>query len=153
MPVGQIDWPSKILSSPSDKHKSLYDFAKSALWCARSVSPEGRIAIVTDVEAECGGCGVSQRSFGSADEWHGADGEVVWSWHPGADAQRNALARCRDTGARKPVPGEITYKPLKPSRREGRAFRAKPVVTAACVFCCRRAMGAAGARSSLRPPS
>jgi hypothetical protein len=30
---------------------------------------------------------VSQRSFGFADEWHGADGEVVWSWHPGADAK------------------------------------------------------------------
>jgi hypothetical protein len=32
------------------------------------------------------------------------DGEVVWSWHPGADAERNALARCRDTGARKAGP-------------------------------------------------
>jgi hypothetical protein len=41
-----------------------------------------------------------------ADEQLGAHGEVVWSWRPGAGAQRNARARCRDTGARKPVPGE-----------------------------------------------
>jgi hypothetical protein len=39
----------------------------------------------------------------------GADDEIVWSWHPGADAKR-----CEDnrnaTGAKKPVPEEITYK-------------------------------------------
>jgi hypothetical protein len=32
------------------------------------------------------------------------------------------------TGARKPVPGEITKQPLKPLRREGRVFSAEPVV-------------------------
>jgi hypothetical protein len=66
--VGQITWLCKILSSPSGKHKSLYDFAKSVLWCPRSVPSEGRIAIVTDAGRECGGRGVSQRSFGFADE-------------------------------------------------------------------------------------
>jgi len=25
--------------------------------------------------------------FSHADERHGADGEIVWSWHPGADAK------------------------------------------------------------------
>jgi hypothetical protein len=49
MPVGQIAPRSEILSSSSEKHKSLVNFAKSALWCTRSVAPEGRFAIVTDV--------------------------------------------------------------------------------------------------------
>src|SRR3569832_785588 len=31
------------------------------------------------------------------------DGEVVWSWRPGAGALRNAFTRCRRTGAREPV--------------------------------------------------
>jgi hypothetical protein len=38
------------------------------------------------------------------------------------------------TGARKPIPGEITYKPLKPLRREGRACWAKPVVLPRAFF-------------------
>jgi hypothetical protein len=79
------------------------------------------------------------------------DGEVVWSWHPGADAERNALARCRDTGARKAGPRGEREGHRKPSRREGRDVSAKPVVPAACIFFCRRAMGAASSRPSLRP--
>jgi hypothetical protein len=47
---------------------------------------------------------------------------------------------------------ETTYKPFQPSRREGRVFSARPVVTAACIFFCRRATGAASARPSQRPP-
>jgi hypothetical protein len=48
-----------------------------------------------------------------------------------------------DGGYQARHPGESTEQPLKPSRREGRMFRRVPVVTAACFFCCRRAMGAA----------
>jgi hypothetical protein len=29
------------------------------------------------------------------DEQHDAHGQVVWSWHPGADAPRNAFTHCR----------------------------------------------------------
>ena len=48
---------------------------------------------------------------GHADEQHRYGREVVWSWRPGAGAQRNArYARCRDTGAIEPVPEESTYK-------------------------------------------
>ena len=48
------------------------------------------------------------------------DGEVVWSWRSGAGAKLATMlldiaSRCEGitpmTGARKPVPGEITYKP------------------------------------------
>ncbi len=64
---------------------------------------------------------------------------------------RDALTSTRATGARLPVPGESTEQPVKPSRREGRDVSAEPVVTAACFLFCRRAMGAASSRPSLRP--
>src|SRR6185437_13110187 len=47
---------------------------------------------------------------------------------------------------------ESAKQPLKPSRRECRIAPALPVVTAACFSICRRAMGAASIRHSLRPP-
>jgi hypothetical protein len=40
--------------------------------------------------------------------WHGR--EIVWSWHPGADAKLAFSTSAQVTGATKPVPGEITYK-------------------------------------------
>jgi hypothetical protein len=45
-----------------------------------------RIAIVTDVER---GMRWTRRvaALIGADEGHGADGEIVWSWRPGADAK------------------------------------------------------------------
>jgi hypothetical protein len=47
-----------------------------------------------------------------ADEQHDAHGEIVWSWHPGADAKSVPLSTsARMTGARTPVPGESPYKP------------------------------------------
>jgi len=57
-----------------------------------------------------------------------AYGEVVWSWPPGAEAERRRVSRVgRDTGAREPVPGESTYKPS--NHRAGKAgYLAEPVV-------------------------
>ncbi len=59
-----------------------------------------------------------------------ADGQVVWSWHPDADAPRNAsyaLSRTRRSFASRGNGGqkarrtrESTKQPLKPLRREGR---------------------------------
>jgi len=49
---------------------------------------------------------MSQRVFLRADERHGADGEVVWSWHPGADAKFAMQRASRATGAKQPVPEE-----------------------------------------------
>jgi len=40
----------------------------------------------------------------------GPDGEIVWSWHPSADAKSATQRALRATGARQPVPEEITYK-------------------------------------------
>jgi hypothetical protein len=36
--------------------------------------------------------------------------EIVWSWHLGADAKLALSTGARATGARQPIPGEITYK-------------------------------------------
>jgi hypothetical protein len=56
--------------------------------------------------------GVSGCSVIHADEQSDAHGEIVWSWHPGAGAKSVLLmTSARMTGAREPVPGEITYKP------------------------------------------
>ena len=57
-----------------------------------------------------------------------------------------------DGGYQARYTGESTYKPLTPLRGECRVVSAEPVVTAACFPCCRRAMGAACTRHSLRPP-
>src|SRR5689334_6110743 len=56
----------------------------------------------------------------------------------------------RVTGAIEPVPEESTYK--RRSIAQGMPDDlAEPVVTAACFLCCRRAMGEAFTRHSLRP--
>ncbi len=92
--------------------------------------------------AGCGGR-VGLQHDCRADEQHDTHGEIVWSWHPGADACatrqrcRNAMMlRITRTGARKPVPGEITYKPSK--HRTGKAgCSARTCGSAACFFAAR----------------
>jgi hypothetical protein len=79
-----------------------------------------------------------------------ADGEVVWSWPPDAEAKFAGSSR-RRRGQESPVPGESTKETVKTIAQGMPADPAKPVVTAACVFCCRRAMGEAITRHSLRP--
>jgi hypothetical protein len=77
------------------------------------------------------------RIYVCADGRRFADGEIVWSWPPGAEAQRNALARCRDTGAIQPVPGESAYKPLKPTAQGRPDVRLRTCGSAACFFVAR----------------
>ena len=82
----------------------------------------------------------------------GADGEVVWSWHPDADAKlRGYEPRC-DRGKKARSLGRARRTPLKPSCREGRDASAKPVVTAACVFCLQAGHGR-GQRPAFPAPS
>ncbi len=57
-----------------------------------------------------------------------ADGEVVWFWPPDAEAKLAGVTNTAGDGSKKarfpgPVPGEITYKPGAPSRRECRMIR------------------------------
>jgi hypothetical protein len=62
--------------------------SESSVICGGPVpDQEGRFAIVTNV-----GCGMRWACrvaawFIHADEQHDAYGEIVWSWHPGADAK------------------------------------------------------------------
>jgi hypothetical protein len=61
-------------------------FQKSCILRAILPRQEGRIAIVTTRGVGCDGCDMSQRVF-CADERRGADGEIVWSWPPGAEVK------------------------------------------------------------------
>ena len=81
-----------------------------------------------------------------------ADGEVVWSWRPKAGAKfADASAPGRRRGQESLVPGESTKEAVKTIAQGMPVDAAEPVVTAACFFCCRRAMGEAITRHSLRP--
>jgi hypothetical protein len=61
----------------------------------------------------------------------------VWSWPPGAEVKSMMLSTSTwATGAIKPVPGEITYKPV--NYRAGKAgCSARTCGSAACVFAAR----------------
>ncbi|MGY4306263.1 hypothetical protein ACVIJ6_003506 [Bradyrhizobium sp. USDA 4369] len=85
-----------------------------------------------------------------ADERTEADGQAVWSRHPDAGVLVGDIPM---TGASKPGPlGEhgAAVQPIAQGRPD---VSANPVVTAACFSFCRRAMGAARTRPSLRPSS
>jgi hypothetical protein len=99
--------------------KSRADFRAS---CARQ---EGRFAIVTNVGAGCDG-----RLRAPDDARFRADGEVVWSWHPDADAKRATMLRIAlATVARKPVTGESTKEAVKTNRAGNAGMFGEPVVT------------------------
>jgi hypothetical protein len=109
----------------------------------------GVCAIVTTREAGCDGRGRSARK-----SLHGRLMLARTAKPCGPDTP-TLVSSWRDvspmTGARKPGPrGEhgISRNPLAQGRP---GCPAKPVVTAACFFCCTRAMGAACTRPSLRP--
>jgi hypothetical protein len=72
------------------------------------------------------------------------DGQVVWLWHPDADAKFAPMLthRADDGGQKARRTGESTKQPLKPLRREGRLL-AEPVVLPRA-FCCTRTMGISG---------
>src|ERR1700730_1475955 len=79
-----------------------------------------------------------------------ADGEVVWSRPPDAEAKAARSSRGR-RGQESPVHGESTKETVKTIAEGMPVDPAEPAVTAACFFCCRRAMGEAITRHSLRP--
>ncbi len=79
-----------------------------------------------------------------------ADGEVVWSWRSDAGAK---VAECsaNDGGNQAMVTEESSKETVKTIAQGMPVDPADPVVTAACFFVCRRAMGEAITRHSLRP--
>jgi len=101
------------------------------------------------------GASMLQRGLAMPTNSIDAHGQVAWSWHPDADVKlATTLTRRAGDGDQKArSTGENAKQLLKPSRGECRAVSAEPVVPAACIFCCRRAMGAASARHSPCPLS
>ncbi len=124
----------RFRSTNSQPVESYFFFPEIMIHVAPSrARHEGRFAIVTNVGRGMRWARRVAAGLGLADERSGAHGQAVWSWHPGADA-KSVTTMLRMTGARTPVPGESSEQPSKPSRREGRACSARPVVTAACFF-------------------
>ena len=79
-----------------------------------------------------------------------ADGKTAWSWSPDAGI-KFASDDLRATVATKPgTPGRARHKP-KTIAQGVPVDPAEPVVTAACFFVCRRAMGEVITRHSLHP--
>ena len=105
LPVGQINSTllARNLSSLSRKNTPLSPSGKSTLRLRASHPNEGRLAIVTDVAVRCGG-----REGARKTSARDADGEVVWSWRPGAGAKFRGINPDEVTVARKPVTGEST---------------------------------------------
>jgi hypothetical protein len=106
---------------------------------------EGRIAIVTNVEAGSGGRATSQHS--GSDCRRTIVARTAKPCGPDTPTLVSSLRRrvrvARVTVARKPgSPRRARSKPLKPLRREGRNVSAEPVVPAPCFF---SRTGAAGA--------
>src|SRR5262249_32917520 len=71
------------------------------------------------LSAGCGGRIGSQRAVSAPTNDFDADGEVVWFWHPDADA-KSARRFADDGGKKARSPGRARRTPLKPSRRECR---------------------------------
>jgi len=142
-------WTSSLMTPVQSCRKKYcsFVFPENVVVYAYPASCRGTYASSRYVEVGCDGRDGCARRAQS-----GADGEVVWSWPLDAEVcatrQRRVVAKW---GQERRSPGRARRTPLKPSRGEGRDVPAEPVVPAACILCCRRAMGAAGSRPSSRP--
>src|SRR5215510_1302725 len=102
---------------------SLTSSPKSADICGIPPRPGGAYALSSrNARRGCGGRDDVSAQFFARTTDISADGEVVWSWHPDADAKR-AERSARDGGKKARSPGRARRTPLKPSRREGRTAR------------------------------
>ena len=100
--------------------------------------------------AGCDGREGLQRGQARVDEETFADGQAVWSRHPDAGVN----PRVTSPGGwwlTSPVHQGERGAAVKTIAQGMSVVSAEPVVTAACVSCCRRAMGEASTRHSLRP--
>jgi hypothetical protein len=96
-----------------------------------------------------GAMAVACRSVSHTDGRQAADAEMVWSWHPDADAKLMAMIRQRrGQSSRSPRRAPIKR---SPSRREGRDVLPNLWFLPRAFFRT-GAMGAASSRPSLRPP-
>jgi hypothetical protein len=115
--------------APSCQHAAVDFKPKSPAISAHPVPHEGRIAIVTDVGAGCGGREFRQKTNVVA---RGRRSRVVLT--PRRWCQVGERDFTCDGGKKARSPGRARNKLLKPSRREGRADPGEPVVTHSCAF-------------------
>ncbi len=131
-------------AASSGRKISLSFFQNTCLSSTHPASTRGAYARSSRDARRAGGGRVGlQRGFGCADEQSRCGREVAWSWPPDAEVkpERDARASAQAMGAIKPVPRESAKEALKPSRREGWAHPAAPVVPAPCTFVRTGAMG------------
>jgi hypothetical protein len=143
-------WFANNLSSLAGKDISLPSELKSVLCPRRPASIRGALRDRHERwVAGCGGRGDAQ------DEAHrcGRRSRVVLTPRRWRSNSRRRLQRPAGDGDNKArSPGRARRKPLKPSRGEGRMIRAHLWSYPRAYYHCTGPMGAAGTRSSLRPP-
>ena len=124
-------------SRSSAKNIPLFVFSERCLPLSHPASCRGAYASSRYVEAGCDGRGGGAR--------RAAPVRTAKSCGPGAPTQALkslvSMSPTTDGGNQAWSPGRARRKPLKPVAQGGPGYPAGPVVTAACVFCCTRAMG------------
>ena len=142
---------SEVASSPSAKNILLPFFRNTWLSSSHPAAVRGAYRDRHGRKAVgCGGREDAQRAC-RADESMLAGGQVVWSCPPDAGDKPAGERACRRWRLSSPALQGEREAAVKTAARGMPAVSAEPVVTAACVFCCRRAMGAASIRHSPRP--
>jgi len=123
---------------PSSQKKAISFFQKLCLYHPRPASARGAYRDRHDTRGGMRWTWLCRQTTGTD-----MDGQVVWSWHPDADAQRNARKlRCRDTVANKPG-APARARSSRNTIAQGRPVLAEPVVLPRA-FCCTRTMGISG---------
>jgi hypothetical protein len=135
---------NRPLICPSCQSAAVDFEPKSPARSAHPVPHEGRIAIVTDVGAGCGG---RERRQETNDVARGRRSRVVltprrWCQVPRKQASCKFLGG--DGGNKARSPGRARRKPLKPLRREGRVFRWTCGDYSCAFYLCTRGCGCNG---------
>ena len=144
----QDDHPCPVISakySPSLFPKSMIDYPHPVL-LERGASRSSRT-----LGAGGGGRSRSQRAWIARGRTASCGREIAWSWRPDAGAKSSGdddPRRRRWLSSRTPGRSRISVKTIARGMPDDPA---EPVVTAACYFFCRRAMGEALTRHSPRP--
>jgi len=88
LPDGQSLATGRLFVAPDRRRKiRLHRRANQVhISCRLGLATEGRFAIVTNAGWRCGGRVGLQRDL-SCGRTNWCDGEIVWSWHPDADAK------------------------------------------------------------------
>ncbi len=110
--LGRLNRPRSSSCGPAHQEKFFLLFFRNHVLLRVTRLEQRDERVVTIVEVGCdgrGGCAGRAQA--------GTDGEVVWSWPLEAEVCARAKARCREMGARTPIPRESTKDTVKPIAR------------------------------------